>query len=254
MATTGITRMGWLAAVLLAFQSLPSAQLEFDVASIKENKSLAAGGTMRLMPGGGITSQHLPARSFITIAYQLQPFQLIGAPDWTRETYYDITGKPAGSTTREQNFTMLQALLIDRFKLAFHRENRQLDGFALVRMRGDRLGPDLRPSTVDCEKAFATTPRCRGGGITSNTMKAVGVPIWSVLQLVISHVGAPVSDDTQLTGTFDVDLRWSNEVAPQDDLRSIFTALQEQLGLKLERRRVTAEVFVVDRIERPTPD
>jgi len=63
-----------------------------------------------------------------------------------------------------------------------------------------------------------------------------------------------VSDDTQLTGTFDVDLRWSNEVAPQDDLRSIFTAVQEQLGLKLERRRVTAEVFVVDRIERPTPD
>jgi uncharacterized protein (TIGR03435 family) len=254
VATIGITRTGWLAVVLLAFQCMPSAQLEFDVASIKENKSLDAGGTMRLMPGGGITAQHLPARSYITIAYQLQPFQLIGAPDWTRETYYDITAKPAGSTTREQNFTMLQALLTDRFKLAFHRENRQLDGFALVRMRGDRLGPDLRPSTVDCEKAFATTPRCRGGGITSNTMKAVGVPMWSVLQLVISHVGAPVSDDTQLTGTFDVDLRWSNEVAPQDDLRSIFTALQEQLGLKLERRRVTAEVFVVDRIERPTPD
>lgn len=244
----------WMAAVLVVFQSTPPAQLEFDVASIKENRSLDAGGTMRLMPGGGITAQHLPARSFITIAYQLQPFQLIGAPDWTRDTYYDITAKPAGSATREQNFTMLQALLTDRFKLAFHRENRQLDGFALVRMRKDRLGPDLRPSTVDCEKAFATTPQCRGGGITTTTMKAVGVPIWSVLQLVISHVGAPVSDDTELTGTFDVDLRWSNEVAPQDDLRSIFTAVQEQLGLKLERRRVTAEVFVVDRIERPTPD
>jgi uncharacterized protein (TIGR03435 family) len=250
----GITRTRSLAVALVAFQCMASAQIEFDVASIKENKSLDAGGTMRLMPGGGITAQHLPARSFITIAYSLQPYQLVGAPDWTRETYYDITAKPAGSTTREQNFAMLQALLVDRFKLAFHRENRQLDGFALVRMRRDRLGPDLRPSTVDCEKVFATTPRCRGGGITANTMKGVGVPIWSVLQVVISQVGAPVSDETQLTGTFDLDLRWSNEVAPQDDLRSIFTALQEQLGLKLERRRVTEEVFVVDRIERPTPD
>jgi uncharacterized protein (TIGR03435 family) len=85
-------------------------------------------------------------------------------------------------------------------------------------------------------------------------MKAVGVPIWSVLQLIISEVGAPVSDATQLTGTFDVDLRWSNEVAPSDDLRPISTALQEQLGLKLERRRVPAEVFIIDRVEHPAPD
>jgi uncharacterized protein (TIGR03435 family) len=111
-----------LAAILLACQLTPSAQLEFDAASIKESKSLAGGGKLRLMPGGGITAEHVPARSYITIAYDLQPFQLVGAPDWIRDTYYDIVAKPAGAATREQTFAMLQTLLTDRFKLTFHRE------------------------------------------------------------------------------------------------------------------------------------
>ena len=90
--------------------------------------------------------------------------------------------------------------------------------------------------------------------LTSGSVNVAGVPIWSLLQIIIGQVGSPVSDDTELTGTFDIELRWSNEVAPSDDLRSIYTALQEQLGLKLERRRVSSEVFVVDRFEHPSPD
>ena len=235
------------------------APAEFDAASIKENKTLDAGGTFRLMPRGiGITAQHMPARNLITIAYELQPFQLIGAPDWARETAYDINAKTGHTAAREQLFVMLQALLTDRFKLAFHRETRQLDGFALVRLRANSLGPTLRPSSLDCATAFSTVPRCRQGGIkmspTSGSVNVAGLPIWSLLQIIIGQVGAPVSDDTQLTGNFDIELRWSNEVAPSDDLRSIYTALQEQLGLKLERRRVSSEVFVVDRFEHPSPD
>lgn len=253
---TGRASLGWivLAAILLGTPLLPAAQVAFDVASIRENTSLDAGGTMRLLPGGGIRVQNLPARSLVTIAYQLQSFQLVDAPNWARETRYDVEARPAGGATREQTFAMLQALLVERFKLAFHRESRPVDGFALVRVRPNELGPNLRPSSVDCEKAFATTPRCRQGGITSDTMTAVGSPMWSLLQLVISRVGAPVSDETQLTGTFDVELRWSNEVAPAGDQQSIYTALQDQLGLKLERRRVTTEAFVVDRMERPRPN
>ena len=85
-------------------------------------------------------------------------------------------------------------------------------------------------------------------------MKAVGSPVWSLLQLVIGQVGAPVSDDTHLSGTFDFDIQWSNDMAPTNDLPSIYTALQDQLGLKLEKRRVPAEMFIVDRFEHPTPD
>lgn len=75
----------------------------------------------------------------------------------------------------------------------------------------------------------------------------------TIRRVILNRVNGPVSDDTQLTGVFDVDFRWSNDPAPTDDVGSLFTALQEQLGLKLERRRVTVDV-VVDRIEHPTPD
>ena len=226
----------------------------FDVASVKQSQSLETNGSMRLLPGGGIVTQHMPARNLLTIAFQIQSYQLIGAPDWTRNTTYDISAKPAEAATREQIFPMMQALLVDRFKLSFHRESRQVDGYALVRARASELGPSLRPSALDCEKVMATTPRCREGGISANTMKMVGVPLWSVLQIVIGQVGAPVSDETRLTGTYDVDLRWSTDVAPSDDLQSIFTAVQEQLGLKLDKRRVMTDVVVVDHIERPGPD
>jgi uncharacterized protein (TIGR03435 family) len=236
----------------------PAAQVPFDAASIKESKSLSDVGGMRLMPGGGITAQHLPARQYITIAYQLQPYQLVGAPGWTRTSLYDIVAKPAGTATREQTFAMLQALLIDRFKLTVHREKRELDGFALVQARAGTLGPDLRPSTVNCETQSATTPRCRESRIAyapaGNNLKLLGSPIWSLLQTLISNLGAPVSDDTQLPGTFDIELRWSSDVAPAGDVPSLVTALQDQLGLRLERRRVTGNVLVVDHIEHPAPN
>ena len=241
------------ALLLVCAPPLLRGQAAFDAASIKES-AVADGGTMRLMPDGGIRVQHLSARVLITIGYQLQPYQLVNAPGWASEAFYDIEAKPAAASTRDQTFAMLQALLVERFRLAFHRESRQVDGFAMVRVRPDRLGPDLRPSDVDCEKAFASTPRCRQGGITTEAMTAVGAPMWNLLQLVIAKVGAPVSDETGLAGPYDFQLRWSNEVAPSDDRLSIYTALQEQLGLKLERRRVTTEVVVVDRLERPTPN
>jgi len=240
---------GLIAALLLIAQATAA----FEVASIKESPGMSSGGTMRLMPGGGITVQHLPARSLLTIAYQIQQFQLIGAPDWTRTTYYDVVAKPAVAVARDAIFPMMQALFAERFKLSVHREKRQVNGYALVRGRGE-LGPGLKPSAVDCDRAFATTPRCRQGGITASAMKGVGVPLWSVLQVVIAEVGAPVSDETGLSGTYDVDLSWSTDVAPSDDARSIFTALQEQLGLKLERRSVSTDVVVVEHIEHPTPD
>jgi hypothetical protein len=78
------------------------ASLKFDVASVKENKTGMAGTRMRLMPGGGITAENLPAHAMITIAYDLQAFQLVGGPAWLSDSYYDIIAKPAATATREQ--------------------------------------------------------------------------------------------------------------------------------------------------------
>jgi len=245
----------WSAATLFAcLPVLVCAQLAFDVASIKENKTLDDGGSLRLMPGGGITAARIPARSLLTIAYGLQGYEVVGAPEWTRTTYYDVNARPAATATREQTLAMFRTLLVDRFKLTFHRESRQLDGFALVRVRTDALGPNLRRSEIDCDAAFNASPRCREGGITNTTMKANGALIWSLQQLLIAHMRAPISDDTGLTGTYDFELRWSSEVSAADDLRPIDVAIQDQLGLKLERRRVPVDVFVVERMERATPD
>ena len=187
---TLVRLLAGIASVALVLQTAVTAQLAFDVASIKESQSLDAGGSLRLMPGGGLTARHIPVRTLINVAYHLQPFQVVDAPQWTRERYYDVTARPAGAATREQTFLMLQALLTDRFKLAFHRENRQLDGFALVRAGTGPLGPGLRATSVDCGARATIAPQCRDGEITSSSMRAFGVPIWSVLQLVISEVGA----------------------------------------------------------------
>lgn len=245
------------AAVLCTHATLPG-QSQFDVASVKENTSGDAGGTLRFSPDGGIRAQNLPVGSLITTAYGLQPFQLAGAPGWTRDARFDVNAKPAATVNRPQSLEMLQGLLVERFRLTAHRESRQFDGFALLRVNDARLGPGLRPSTVDCEAAFATTPRCKEGRIvfggTTNTMKAVGVPIQRIVQLAVGYMRAPVVDETRLAGTFDFDLQWTEELAPSGDVPGLPTALLEQLGLKLDGRPVTSEVFVVDRIERPAPD
>ena len=160
------------AALILLAVSLPSvlsSQTEFDVASIKENTGPGDGGSLRLMPSGGVQARHLRARTLITFAYQLQPYQLAGAPEWARTAFYDIDAKPAEKATRDQTFVMLQELLVDRFKLLFHREARQVDGFTLVRTRSDALGPSLRLSAFDCEKQMQTVPQCRTGGITATS-------------------------------------------------------------------------------------
>ena len=200
---------------------------------------------MRIMPDGGVQVQGLPVRALITIAFGLQPHQLVSATEWSREARSDVQAKPAGPATRAQTMAMLQALIIERFGLTFHRERRLLDGFRLVRASDERLGPNIRPSPLDCEKVAATEPKCREARITVDSMKAVGSPMWILFQEVIAVTGAPVDDATGLAGTYDFELVWSNELAPADNRPSFVTALQEQLGLRLERRPVTEEVFVV---------
>lgn len=247
-------RLSFLAIVLL-FCAPTYAQVAFDVASIKENKELGTGGSMRITPDGGIRAMHISARALITIAYGLQGYQLIGAPNWLSDVYYDVNAKPQAKVTRDETFAMFQALIVERFKLAFHRETREVDGFGLVQAKTGMLGPDLKPSPIDCgAQPHSATPKCREGMITMSSMKVNGGSIWSLVNLLVGRLGAPVIDETKLTGAFDIDFRWSPDIVPTDDLPSIYTALQEQLGLKVERRRVPSEMFILDHIERPTPD
>ena len=143
-------------------------------------------------------------------------------------------------------------LLVDRFQLAFHRESRELDGFALVDT--GTHGPGLRDSDVDCLVAVSRSPRCREGGITEASLVMNGGDIASLVIAIVAEMQAPVVDATMLTGRYDIRLQWSSDATVSSDQPSMTTALREQLGLRLERRRVPVEMFIVDRFERPTPD
>ena len=126
---------------------------------------------MRFTPDGGVRADNIPARVLITIAYELQPYQLVNAPGWASETRYDIDAKPAaasrGTDLRDAPGAPGRAV-----RTSFHREMRAVDGFALLRVHPDRLGPQLGVSELDCQAAFLATPRCRQGGIRIDQITA----------------------------------------------------------------------------------
>ena len=150
---------------------------------------------------------------------------------------------------------MIRSLLADRFKLRAHRETRPRDGYALVRINSDRLGPSMQPSTLSCRDPKAVRPQ--GSRFTCGLTHLPGsfiagdIPVSIVADLLAGITERVVEDRTSISGTFDVELKWDPGVEPSD-LPSIFTAVQEQLGLRLQREEMPSEVLIIDHIERPT--
>jgi uncharacterized protein (TIGR03435 family) len=193
---------------------------------------------------------------------------LIG-PDWLDSARFDILARAPENTPQSQALAMLRALLADRFKLMAHTETKDQPVYALVPVRADgRLGPKIKPSTMDCS-APSTAPGCGINTNTTNTsglMKAGGRSITDLASalgnFIVNHM---VVDRTGLTGTYDFELSWTPDTlqsvlpdvppgANPSDAPSIFTALQEQLGLKLEPQRGPVEFLIVDSVEQPTPN
>ena len=269
----------------------PADKPTFEVASVRENTADDSRMMFGIQPGGRFTAT-APLGQIIRQAYGLQRSQLIGAPDWVETTRFDIVAKaeseiqggPPGGPPGPLNF-MLQDLLEDRFKLRAHRETREMPVYALVVARSDRkLGAGLRPSPTDCAAMRGRGRGDRGAGAPSagpppgerpfcgvrlapNQILAGGVPFAQLTQVLSQVTQRHVVDRTGLEGNFDVDLTFTPDRMPQGPLPpgvtlppidpngpSVFTALQEQLGLKLESERAPIEVLVVDHVERPTPD
>jgi bla regulator protein blaR1 len=261
-----------LALAVLLGQQTAAPKPAFEVATIKRNTAVDPGFALGFQPGGRFRAVGMDVRTLIAIAYQpprLLPSQIVGGPDWMHTDGYDITAKAgdnlAGGTPAQQNARrgeLLQSLLEDRFKLKVHRETRQLPRLALVLARKDgALGSHMRRAPVDC---IAEPTRCETrsvpGQLTSTNMTMGGLAIY-LASNVIQNV---VVDRTGLTGFFAIDLEWAPDrtllplngdaTPPQSDRPSIFAALQDQLGLKLETERGTVEVLVVDHVERPIED
>jgi uncharacterized protein (TIGR03435 family) len=230
----------------------------FEVATIKRNTSLEGNGGMRNEPGR-LQAVNVPVFWLVANAYSesmggLRPSQIIGAPSWLESEHYDIAAKAANAdamSSFNKTRLLLRSLLEDRFKLRVHREQRQMSIYALVRARNDGgLGPKFKQSRTDC---FRESARCGFAGGPIGRVKADAIPMDILTQLLGNATDRIVVDHTGLTGGFDIDLEWSPDQTASDK-PSIFTAVQEQLGLKLESTKGPVEVLVIDHVERPTPD
>ena len=267
----------------------------FEVASVRPNTSGDARMGSQILPGGRYNAINVSPRSLIINAYGLQDQQLVGAPDWITSERFDIVAKadgelgpPISRSGPSRLQLMIRALLGERFKLKLHTEPREIPIYSLILSRTDRrLGPNLKPSTVDCDAIMAARrkggpppeplkpgerPQC-GARVTFGELAVGGQPLSELVSALAGTVGRSVVDKTGLTGTYDIYLKWTPDrvlqrapgTTPGEPIRvngveidpngpSIFTALQEQLGLKLESERATVEALVIDYIERPATD
>jgi len=268
---------------------------EFEVASIKPNNSGGRGSTMGVQPGR-YTATNVTLRALILNAYHLESVQLSGGPAWIGADHFDIVAKIPADVPPSSLPEMLRALLADRFKLVTHTQSRQLPIYALVPARSDKkLGPQLHPSTSECEAAAGEStlkakegkekskeargsapaaPRSSGQRPPCTTRMAPGRLSGSAMTMpalagsLSGAVERTVLDRTGIMGAFDVELTWTPDQMPQRSAGadpskakpvkvdpngpSIFTALREQLGLKLGSSKGAVDVLVVDRVERPT--
>jgi len=245
------------------------------VASVKPNGSPEARTFMEYYPGGRLSAVAVTVRGLLRNAYHIQDYQLAGAPPWFSTKRYDISAKTEDNPPSLPVF--LQTLLADRFKLAVHSETRELPRFALVLTRRDgKPGPQLVRSDFDCAAYFATSHPLANPALTPPCGTRIGMGELAGKSILMSQLAtglAPfvnrfVHDMTGLTGRFDVTLTWAPERASPDfgstaapdsatgdsGRPSLFTALQEQLGVRLVAERGPVDVLVIDRAQEPMPD
>jgi uncharacterized protein (TIGR03435 family) len=227
-----------MAAGLIFGQSAPS----FDVTSIKLSPPWQAGMTGGVsLDGTRFSSSRNPLRGLIFSAYGVPYWRLSGGPAWLETDAYDIMGTFPPNTSQDQVKLMLQTLFADRFKLAIHRETKDYPVYALV---VGKDGPKLK-AAVDGKYSAKNA----GGHLELHHANVAGFATY-----LVNVADRPVVDMTGLDGYFDISLDWRPETPqPGNDPRpSIYTAVQEQLGLKLEPRKAPVEFIVIDHIERPS--
>jgi uncharacterized protein (TIGR03435 family) len=241
------------AAVAAALLAQPPAA-KFEVASVKDSAPNQRGYSIA-PAGGGMKARNCPLSTVIQEAYAIQPFQLSAGPSWIRTARYDIDAKAGDAqAARGQLRAMLQSLLADRFQLAVHRETRELPVYSLTIAKG---GPKLTP--------VPNPPAAHGVDFRNGGTLILGraATMQELAEALSFRVERSVTDHTGLDGRYDFRIeftpdeavpRFGEEHAPLGDVdgSSLFTALQEQAGLRLESSRGPVPILVVDRVARPS--
>jgi bla regulator protein blaR1 len=233
-------------ALSIAMAALTLAQTpQFEVASVKPTATKDGSLTFDFPPGGRFTARNLTVQMLLRIAYELQDYQISGGPAWITSAGFDIQASSGtGELPREQVRKMVQALLADRFHLALHRETRQLPIYTLV---VGKTRPKLQAGDSSAPSSYSV----KMGQLSTRKMSMA-----TLANILASDVKRPVSDETGLKGEFAFTLLWTTGLGESDvgqsSRPSLFTAVEEQLGLKLESGKGPVEVFVIDRVEKPS--
>jgi uncharacterized protein (TIGR03435 family) len=250
---------------------------EFEVSSVRPSNDAQGTALVQATPGR-LTLSHISLQRLLVFAYGIQDYHLVGEPSWGKSSQYDLIAKAStGTSVAKMEGPMLQALLEDRFKMKLHRETRALPLYELlVAKSGPKLHPSEKgsctPYVTGSQPAIAPAPGepqplyCgfhRTGSDVSPILNGKGVSMdelaTNLARSYNTALGRNIIDKTGLPGTFDIHLTWTNDPGSMEaassstaDDASIFAALQEQLGLKLQSARGPVEVLVIDHIEEPS--
>jgi uncharacterized protein (TIGR03435 family) len=223
---------------------------KFEVASVRPNHSGSTSSDLGAPAGNRFTARNVYVRILMRVAYNVQDYQIVGAPGWTETDRFDIQATADRSKiTQDEYRRMLQGLLTERFGLNAHRETREAPVFLLTvagsgsRLRQSECAKDAAPNA--CQTAEHTD---RG------LMQGHFVPMSEFCSVLESITGRPVLDRTNLSGMYEIELKWTPGLAADEGLTgpSLTTALEEQLGLKLQSGKGPVSMLIVDRVERPS--
>ncbi len=217
----------------------------FDVASVKPSRQTLGRDADKPVVFGpsGLTGRNVTLKRLIVQAYTVQPHQVLGGPKWLDDSEYDIDAKADAPATQDQLRVMLRALLAERFRLALHRETKELHVYELL---VDKGGPKIHPASNSASSAARSLEQLAN---LISVQLTIPEPTDPTKPSIASGVPIPVIDKTGLTGLYEIAYELHPE--PGMDMFKLWQrVLQEQLGLKLESRKAPVEVLIVDRVER----
>jgi uncharacterized protein (TIGR03435 family) len=217
----------------------------FEVASIKINNS-GSGQTSETTGPGRVTAVNTNISSLIQQAFGIKEFQISGAPGWVMIDKYDVaattgTSKDLSGTELEPYF---ESLLAERFHLKYHRETKEIQVYA--------LGVAKTGAKLTAHAGGGDSSNGINGGPGKTSIKSTNVSMKAFAGTLGRRLDRMIIDDTGLTGGYDLMLEWAPNPSPDSTEPSLFTALQEQLGLKLESTKAPVEIIVIDNIEKPS--
>jgi uncharacterized protein (TIGR03435 family) len=240
---------------------------KFDVVSIRRSAPESE-PFVKAHPGGRLEISRATLRTLTALAHRLQPFQVSGGPSWVRSEYFSINTKAVENPSEDRLFLMIQALLAERFSLKLHFETKEQPVYVLVVGKIGKRSPTGLQITTEgsCVRVDSSAPpdpkACGSLGMGLNHLEAQEISMARFAEALTRVLDRKVIDRTGRPEKFNVSLQWapdehqalpsSDAIALPPDTPSIFTAVQEQLGLKLEPSKAPIELLVIDHAERPS--